>query len=297
MKKLKVLIISIIMVMSFALAGLSHDVFARPMGATSPGLGEAAKYSVLGATRVTNTGTTTTTGWVGVSAGTEITNFPPGIAAGDNLVGLQSNTQSAIDAQAADLSAFGALDQTCTTTYPGTQDLVGMSLVPGVYCAPAFALSGTLTLSGYGVWIFKSAEALVTSGTANVSGGDPCNVWWRVVSSATLGTNTSMIGNILAATSITMATGASLNGRAFAYTGQVSLDSNNIYGPNCVSAPAEASATATLLPVVSRLPSSGGAPIRGEVFPWGLALVFGGLSVVASILIARSMRRNYRLKK
>src|SRR4029077_2208584 len=109
---------------------------------------------------------------------------------------------SAAAAQAANTAAYAFVDQGCDTTYAGVKDLVGLSLVAGVYCATAFQLSGTLTLSGTGVWIFKSASTLITSGTANVVGGSQCNVWWRVVSSATLGTNTELTGNILALTSI-----------------------------------------------------------------------------------------------
>lgn len=133
-------------------------------------------------------------------------------------------------------TVFTFLNQGCDITYPGVRDLVGEILVPGVYCATAFRLSGTLTLSGSGVWIFKSASDLITSGTANVVGGDPCNVWWRVVSSATLGANTSLIGSILAATSISLQAGARLNGRALAQTGSVTLDNNTFTGPICAAA-------------------------------------------------------------
>jgi hypothetical protein len=106
--------------------------------------------------------------------------------------------------------------------------LSGASLPPGVYCADTFSLTGTLTLTGSGVWVFRSGATLVTSGTANIVGGDPCNVWWQVPSSATLGTNTSLIGSILALTSITMNTGATLQGRAQARNGAVTLQSNTI---------------------------------------------------------------------
>jgi type VI secretion system secreted protein VgrG len=122
-------------------------------------------------------------------------------------------------------------------TYPGIKDLVGENLIAGVYCADAFRLSGTLTLSGAGVWIFKSASDLITSGTANVLGGDPCNVWWREVSSTTLGANTALLGNILASTSISLQTGARLNGRALAQTGAVTLDNNRFSSPPCAPVP------------------------------------------------------------
>jgi len=226
---MRLIVAIVVILMQFIFTSPPQKIYA----ATSPTLTGAASYSVLGHTTVTNTGSTTTAGDVGVSPGTSITNFPPGIAGGNNVTHLHSNDASAIAAQADNLAAFGTTDQGCTITYLGTKDLVGLNLVPGVYCADSFHLTGTLTLSGSGVWIFKSASDFITSGTANIVGGDPCNVWWRAASSATLGTNTSLIGTILVSTSITMATGATLNGRALAQTGGVSLDSNTISGPTC----------------------------------------------------------------
>jgi hypothetical protein len=204
----------------------------RVFAATSPTLDTVGSYSVLGHTTVTNTGTTTMPGDLGISIGGSPTGFPAGIVGPPGII---RNAGDSLAAQNANTAAFGSLDQGCDTTYEGTQDLVGFNLVPGVYCAGAFELSGTLTLNGTGVWIFKSASTLVTSGTANVVGGDPCNVWWRAVSSAILGTNTSLIGNILALTSITMTTGADLNGRALAQTGAVTLNNNTITGSSCLS--------------------------------------------------------------
>lgn len=250
--------------------------------ATSPTLTGAASYSVLGATTVTNTGSTTTTGDVGVSTGTSITGFPAGIAGGNNAVHIHSNDASAIAAQADNSSAFDAIDQTCTTTYAGVKDLVGLNLVAGVYCADAFTLSGTLTLSGTGVWIFKSAATLITSGTANVVGGDPCNVWWREVSSSTLGTNTSLIGNILASTSIAMETGASLNGRAMVLTGAVTLDANTINGPVCTVAPV---VPATTIP---KLPKTGFAPEQNTGMLWFIGATTG---IIATLLFVVRKKR------
>lgn len=112
-----------------------------------------------------------------------------------------------------------------------------MSLVPGVYCADTFTLTGVLTLTGNGVWIFKSASTLITStgqSVPTVTGGDPCNVWWRVPSSATISTDASFIGNILAVLDIQLQTRASLNGRALSQTaGAVTLDTNTITGAAC----------------------------------------------------------------
>lgn len=205
--------------------------------ATSPTLGAAGSYSVLGAETVTNTGPTTMPGDLGVSPGSAVTGFPPGTVGPPGTI--HAGDVNAADAQLANTNAFGFIDQPCTTDYGAvTKDLVGSNLVPGVYCADAFTLSGTLTLNGSsGVWIFKSAATLITSssGSAKVVGGDPCNVWWREVSSATLGIGTVFEGNILASTSIQLQTGAALDGRALAQTGGVTLDSNTITGAGCLT--------------------------------------------------------------
>lgn len=235
--------------MGFLFLVLGFSVSNIASAATSPTLGGSAAYSVLGHSRVTNTGTTTTAGEVGVSTGTSITGFPPGVAALNNTFHLHSNDASAAAAQLDNTAAYGFLDtgtgNTVTDclkasdgssgTDTGSQDLAGKSLAAGTYCAEAFTLSGTLNLTGSGVWVFKSGSTLITSGTANIVGGDACNVWWRVVSSATLGSGTSLIGNILALASITFVSGANLNGRAMAQTGAVTLDTNIISGSSCIA--------------------------------------------------------------
>jgi hypothetical protein len=220
---------------------LVQFIFISPQiafAATSPSLGAAAGFSILGHTTVTNTGITTVAGDVGVYSGTAITDSgtltvgPPGIL----HTGGDSPSELAQDGNTAAFLALSAGDNATCTNIPN--ELSGQNLVPGVYCPEKgdFMLSGTLTLSGSGVWIFRTGAALITSGTANVVGGDPCNVWWKVPSSATLGTGTSLIGNILASTSIWMNTGATLNGRAMAQTGEVTMDTNTISGPTCAAA-------------------------------------------------------------
>lgn len=262
---MKVKFLALLLVFVFAFFITTVPVYA----ATSPTLGNAASFAVLGGTAITNVPTSVITGDVGLSP-----------AAGSNITGLAvtsqvSGTIYAVDASGpagsagnnptlvnnakTDLvSAYDALSAApnvaCDTTYPGAKDLVGESLVAGIYCADTFALSGTLTLTGSGVWIFRSAATLTTSGTANVVGGDPCDVWWKVVSSATLGTNTSLKGNILALTSITLNTGATLTGRALARNGAVSLDSNTI-NQSCTS-PVTPTPTPTVAPTATPTPTS-----------------------------------------
>src|SRR4029077_18991441 len=118
-----------------------------------PTLGtDLSSFSVLGGASVTCTGSTTTTGAVGVSPGTSITGFPSPCSAGG---GTHSNDPSAVAAQADNLAAFGTLNQTCDQSFVA-QDLTLISpLGPVVYCSSsAFSLSGNLTLTGSGVWIF-----------------------------------------------------------------------------------------------------------------------------------------------
>jgi hypothetical protein len=294
MHKKNYLSIVAILVLVLALGVITFKVIA----ATSPSLGNADSYSVISHTNATNTGITTVCGNIGdetgapTDAGT-LTVGPPGV--------INPVTPSVGDAQAANTAVFTGtgstgIDQTCTVTYPDSpHDLVGATLVPGVYCADSFSLTGTLTLNAGagGVFIFKSASTLVTSGTANVLGGDPCNVWWRVVSSANLGTNTSLIGNILASTSISLQTGAVLNGRAFAQTGAVTMDSNTICGPVCAVRPTRRPPSST---AVGGLPNTGGAPIQNDGFPWSL-VILGGLGAVALTLGVIAYRRDHLTKK
>jgi hypothetical protein len=202
---------------------------------TSPTLGAAGSYSVLGGTTVTNVPATTMPGDLGVSPGSAVTGSPTVGPPGT----IHAADVNAGNAQSANTAAFGVLDQTCTTNYGAvTQDLTLVSpLGPGVYCANAFILTGNLTLTGSGVWIFKSVlSTLITSPASSVTGGDPCNIWWRVASSATLDTTTSFEGSILALTTITLNTGATLNGRALTQTGAVNLHQNVITGAACLTA-------------------------------------------------------------
>ena len=228
---LAVLVISLV----FSLTGP-----VASFAATSPTLTGADTYSVLAGSVVTNTGNTTVAGDLGISPSIGVfphyTAFPPGIV---NAPGsIHDADVSAAAAQADNTAAFGFLDQVCDTTYAGVQDLALVSpLGPGVYCADAFTLTGHLALTGSGVWIFKSSATLITSPDSYVTGDEPCNVWWRVVSSATIDTNTSFIGNILASTAITMNGGATLNGRAFTQTAAVNLHNNAISGPTCAPPP------------------------------------------------------------
>jgi hypothetical protein len=179
--------------------------------------------------------------------------------------------------------------------------LDGLTLIPGVYDIGAGSLSGVLTLDGEGVYIFRSSSSLTSSGSISLTGGArACDVYWYVPALASL-TGGSFAGTIIAGASITLGTGVSLDGRALAIGGNVTLLTNSIFGPTCAAAAQEESTSVptggTAVPTVSGLPTSGGAPLQNEVLPLGLAVLFGGLSIAVSVLIVRALRRNYRQKQ
>ncbi len=210
--------------------------------ATAPNLGTAAAASVVAGTTVTNTGSTTLSGDLDVYPGTAVTGFPPGTIGGTQNTG--GPTGGPANVAANDVTNAYLQVLAAPTTAVMNTDLGGQSLSPGVYTASSgLSLTGTLTLVGSAnsVFIFQAVSTLITAPGSRVvlSGGvQACNVDWQVGSSATLATTTSFVGNILALSSITMDSGASLNGRALARNGAVTLDNNSITSPTCnVSSP------------------------------------------------------------
>lgn len=235
--------------------------------ATAPTLGTAGAFAVLAGSTATNTGPTILVGDLGVSPGSAVTGFPPGIVTGGTI-----HTADAVALQAQNnvTTAYNDLaGQACTEDLTG-QDLGGMTLIPGVYCFPntSAGLTGVLTLDGQGdpgaVFVFKIGSTLITASNATVltiNGAADCNVFWQVGSSATLGTGTSFVGNILAYTSITMNTNTSLFGRALARNGAVTMDSNTI-STICTAAsptntPVPGANTATPTPTNTQAPANG----------------------------------------
>lgn len=198
-------------------------------------LGTAQNFGVLGGSTVTNTGATTVNGNVGVSPGSAVTGFPPGVVVGG---AIHSNDAVAQQAQNDLTTAYNNIASTpCTVDLTG-QNLGGLTLTPGVYCYSSSAqLTGALTLDALGnsnaLFLFKIGSTLTTATGSSVTvinnGGNSCNkVYWQVGSSATIGTGTSFVGDILALTSITLTTGANTNGRALARNGAVTLDTNHV---------------------------------------------------------------------
>src|ERR1700730_15651601 len=217
--------------------------------AQAPALGTVASFVVLGASTVTNTGasilsgTAANPGNLGVSPGSAITGFHPGTLTGQGA-SIHLSDALAIQAQTALLTAYNNLSGRPTTVNLTGQNLGGLTLVPGVYNFSSSAqLTGVLNLNGLGnpnsIFVFNIGSTLTTASASAVSllnGAQGGNVFWRVGSSATLGTTTSFAGDILAQTSITLNTNAKIIcGAAWAHTGAVTLDTNTITLCNLIS--------------------------------------------------------------
>jgi hypothetical protein len=220
---------------------------ARAVGSVQPtvGLGTADSFEVLGATTVTNTGPTNVVGGdVGVSPGSAVTGFPPGVVTNGVIHAADAQAQQA---QTYLTTAYNdAAGRTPDNT--GLSELAGLTFTPGVYRGGALALNGTVILNGAAnsVFIFQAASTLITGSSSVVSftgGATACNVFWQVGSSATLGTTTTFAGTIMALTSITANTGATITGRLLARNGAVTMDSNVITRPAaCGPSPAQVAA-------------------------------------------------------
>ena len=211
------------------------------LGQTAPPLGTAQSFAVLGSSTVTNTGSSIVTGDLGLSPGTAVVGFPPGIVDGGSIYAADAKAKQA---RADATTAYSDLaSQACNTTYSVPTDLGGKTLLPGVYCfASSAAITGTLTLNAAGnsgaVFIFRTGSTLITASAAAVvleNGAQRCEVFWQVGSSATFGTGTSFVGTVVAQTSVTFNSNATTSGRVLALNGAVTLDSNNVSVTSCAA--------------------------------------------------------------
>lgn len=196
-------------------------------------LDSAVPFAVLAGAGITITGATTIAGDIGTFPTTSITGFENVTLNGINHAGDAITQAAKTDLLAAYIDAAG---RTPTTTYGPIFDLGGLTLTSGVYNDPSsFGLTGTLTLDALGdpnaVWIFQAGSTLITAtdSVVNLVGGaQASNIFWQVGSSATLGTGTDFAGSILASESITLNTGAMIDGGLYALNGAVTLEGNSI---------------------------------------------------------------------
>lgn len=216
-----------------AFSGISPALAAEP----TVSLGTAEGYSVLAGSTVTNTGPSVLAQNLGLTPGSAVTGFPPGIINGT----MEVANGPALQAQSDLTTAYDSAAGRSVTATVGA-DLVGTTLPGGVYKSDTgpLALTGTLTLDGQNdpnsVFIFQSDSTLITGSASSINlinGAQACNVFWQVGSSATLGTGSSFVGTVMALTSVTAQTAATIEGRVMARNGAVTLDSNVITAPGC----------------------------------------------------------------
>lgn len=237
-------------------------------------LGTATSFAVLAGQSVTNTGASVVTGDLGVGPGTAVSGIPPLVLLG----GVQHVADAvAIQAQSDLTTAYDSAAGRSTVIDTTGQDLGGRTFTSGVVeHTSGMELTGTVRLDAEGdpsaVFIFKAGSTLVTASNSTVllvNGASPCNVYWQVGSSATLGTDTTFVGTVMALTSATLDTRASVQGRVLARNGSVTLDTNVITRPSCTtpvtpspstgsSSPSPTTGTASASPSVS--PSTSTAP-------------------------------------
>ena len=258
---------------TLAVGMLAAAPLASAAGPAPIELGTAAQFAVLADSTVTNTGPTVVTGNLGVSPGTAVIGFPPGVVNAPSTIHAADDVaQQAKDDLGTAYSAAAGLSSTNTPA----SDLGGLTLSPGVYHeASSQALTGTLTLDGENdpnsVWVFQVGSTLTAASGSSVqliNGASSCNVFWQIGSSATLGTSSVLVGTIMAQSSITLNTAAVLHGRALAQNGAVTLDTNTI-STACVPpppTPPSPSPTTTPSPTNTASPSTTPTP-TGSALP------------------------------
>lgn len=203
------------------------------MHATVPMAG-ASGLAILAGSAVTNTGATVIPGDLGLSPGTSVGGFPPGILNDTQHINDVIANQAKLDLTAAYNNAAG---RTATDMVTLSGNLGGLTLTPGLYkSTSSLAISsGDLTFDAKGnssaIFIIQIASTLTTTSGRKVilrGGALASNIFWQVGTSATFGTTSVFKGTVMAMQSISFNTGATLDGKALARNGAVTMSGNTI---------------------------------------------------------------------
>jgi LPXTG-motif cell wall-anchored protein len=259
-------------------------------------MGTAKNFAVLAGSGITNTGETTVSGTNGAHLGSSPTTTFVGAEFVTSTGTKYTAASAVVDQAKTDLviAYNDAAGRTPATTVAA--DLGGQTLTEGVYnSASSLGLTGTLTLDAQNdsaaVFIFQAGSTLTTAGSSSIvliNGALACNVFWQVGSSATLGTDSTFVGSILALTSITAGNEATINGQLLAQNGAVTLDSNTIVNNGCASAAPSPSPSPTTDVTVT-----GGQLPNTDSTQWVLPLAVGlGLVAIGGYALLRSRKRS-----
>ncbi|MFH0918836.1 MAG: ice-binding family protein [Fibrobacterota bacterium] len=215
-------------------------------------LGSTANFAILAGSLVSNAPASTITGNIGLSpaAGSNITGFGLTEVTGTIYTVDATGPAGSVSAASMLTTAQGdltiayndAAERTPVPTgpflNPGSGNIGGLTLVPGLYkFTSGLSIAGsdvTLTGSATDVWIFQIAADLNVGTGIHVilaGGALAANIFWQVGTSATLGTTAVFKGTIMADQSISLNTGATLDGRALASIAAVTLASNTVTRP------------------------------------------------------------------
>lgn len=317
--------ISSIILIVFLLSAIYFTTgLVQAVAPTTVGLGTAGTFAILAGTpNITDVPVSVIKGNVGLSPASgagigltcsEVTGTIYSVDAAGPLPCRVTNPALLTTAQNDLKTAYDdAASRTPTSTFSVTDNqLGGKTLNPGVYAfghgdTANLTAESPLTLDAKGdpnaVFIFQASSDLVTSSGSVVrivNGAQSCNIFWQVKSNATLGTNSTFIGNILALSSIAVTTGVTIDGSVLARNGAVTLDQDTITKNTCATVATTPTATTSATPTTSsnspsvlaattstpKLPNTGFNP-KGNTLPWGIPLgIF--LAVVSSFyLISR----------
>ncbi len=212
----------------------SNVIPVQTVAMTTVSMAGTSDLAVLAGSSITNTGATNITGDLGLSPGTSVGGFPPGILNGTLRINDAIATQAKLDLTAAYNDAAG---RTSTDIVTLSGNMGGLTLTPGLYkSTSSLAISsGDLTFDANGnpdaVFIIQIASTLTTTSGRKVilsGGASAANIFWQVGSSATFGTTSVFKGTIMAMQSITFNTGATLTGKALARNGGITMAGNTI---------------------------------------------------------------------